>query len=762
MSSIKIISENIKYRIKYTVRLSKSIITNIYTILKKYNSYIPLELENKLNEDKEFYDLSVNEFATLFEKLIDHARSCLVTSNDVTLDTKTNEQYLNTVSKFENALSSVKDANSISDALIYSYLDSEIDIEPIINYAIEINNYKFLCYKARDLVNAKDNLLENLKYLSSSDEINKINVEYEQALNDLDIDKMEKILNYINMVITNHWHEFITKPEDIEDAIKNNKPIYFLGHSTNSTEFKTPFHSRFVSNSLLTNDLTDTYHGGYGFIIAPVNIVGAKSKDMHVDNDAQDVENIAFYSSIPLIDTPEKIIKECLDLKKENKKHKIDCKVYSEIVTDGFNPIGIFCITDGSKTLNSNYTNALKLHKSFSNLPFVEIDKTLLTNDNLENCSHLIDVIMDKLDNHDYYISTHRDLRFRLFWEKFMALKKQGDYTEEDILKIYKENEEYITMTNFKDLDKKGYNDKTLKYILLKNFYTNIEYIFKREIYNPKIYEFLYNSLKDLPTDFLNNIIPNLGDFIKLYSVIKVDSEMVFAINNLDTINFKNINKVLLNKIAAKQMNMQTSLQQMLETEKSLEQKLAETQNLANSYQTAKKIKESQYQYKLADEEIKKITEKTNEEENNKRQYQDKNNILKSDLNEKEQKLAKYKKIFFLYLFKIKKIKKEIEKLKEEINNNEITIKELEINIGFLYQELAINYKYFQEQIGCDFNKYPQVLTESLDLLETTNPNDLDITNIKSNLEYFQKQIEYYKMRITELESVMGKDNIKR
>ncbi len=762
MSAIKILEENTKYKIHTYIRVDKNTIQQISTIFRRYNSYIPLELNNKINEDRDFYDLSVNEFATLFEKLIHHARYCLVTSNDVTLDAKTNEHYLNTASKFKNAISSIKDTNSISDALLYSYLDGEIDIEPIINYTIEINNYKFLCYKARDLLTAKDNLLENLKYLSSSEEISKINIEYEQALNNLDIAKMEKILNSINLIITNHWAEFITKPEDIEDDIKNNKPIYFLGHSTNSTEFNTPFHSRFVSNSLLTNDLTDTYHGGYGFIIAPVNIVGAKSKDMHVDNDAQDVENIAFYSSIPLIDTPEKIIKECLDLKKENKKNKINFKVYSEIVTDGFNPIGIFCITDGSKTLNSNYTNALKLHKSFPNLPFVEVDKTLLTNDNLENCSHLIDVIIEKFDNHYYSASTHRDLRFRLFWEKFMALKKQGDYTEEDILKIYKENEEYITMTNFKDLDKKGYDDKTLKYILLKNFYTNIEYIFKREIYNPKIYEDLYYYLKDLPTDFLNNIIPNLGDFIKLYTVIKIDSKMVFEINNLDTINFKNINQILTTKIADKQMDIQTRLQEMLETEENLKQKLTETQNLANNYQKAKKITDSEYQYELADNEVKRLTKEINEEEDSKRKWKDKNNILKSKLTETEQEQLKYKKVFFLFLLKLKKLKQTIAKLKDEIKENEVNIKNINEKIVDLKQELSTNYLYFKEQIGCDFNEYPQALTESLALLETTNPNDLDITNIKSNLEYFQGQIEYYKMRIEELESIKREDNIKR
>ncbi len=755
MSSIQLINKNTNYTRFRTIRIDKETIQKIYGIISKWRAYINLELDNKLKEDNEYYDLKVKEFAYLIERLFINIDFCLEVpiTNTIRLREFETHKYNNLIKDLKNLVSKFfkadDDFKSIVDDVVFSYINNEIDIVPIIDKAIELIEYNFNLYKLGDLINAKENILENLQYIFTDEEVNKIKNEYEQALDNFEINKIEDILKSCNQLITNHWQKFITKPEDIQKNIQNGLPFYFLGHSTNSTEFKPPFFTRFVSSSLLCKDLTDTHHAGFGFIIAPTNIVGAKSKDMYIDNAAYRPDEIALYSTIPLIDTPEKILKEALALKESNKKRKLNYKVYTETVTDGFTPIGIFCITDGSKTLNSNYNYAIKLQKGFPSLPFVEIDKTLCTNDNLENCSHLIDVIMEKLDNHKYYISTHRDLRFRLFWEKFMALKKQGNYTEEDILKIYKENEEYITMTNFKDLDKKGYDNKTLKYILLKNFYTNIEYIFKREIYNPKIYEDLYYYLKDLPTDFLNNIIPNLGDFIKIYAVIKVDSKMVFEINNLKIINFKNINQILINKLPNEKDKMQKNLQQEIKKQERLLQKYENVQKIMSDYNHATIIVNSKYLYTLASFDIDKIKRKLEFEEQRRDSLKEKNDTLQQQLKEKKQIETKYKRFYIFYYFKLKKLKQEIMKLEEEIKRKNLDIKDFDEKIDKLNIELSANYEYFKKQIGCDYDEYPDILNQSSELLKTINPNSFNLDSIKDNIEYIESLIAKYKSSLT-------------
>ena len=414
MSSIQVINKNANYTRFKTIRIDKETIQKIYGIISKWRAYINLELDNKLKEDKEYYDLKVKEFAYLIERLFINIDFCLEVpiTNTIKLREYEINNYNNLIKDLKKLVNKFfKDENydfkSIVDDVVFSYINNETDIVPIIDKAIELIEYNFDLYKLGDLINAKENILENLKYLCSFEEINKIKKDYEQSLDNFEIKKIEEILKRCNQLITNHWQEFITKTEDIQKNIQNGLPFYFLGHSTNNTEFKTTFHTRFVSSSLLSKDLTDTHHAGFGFVIAPINIVGAKSKDMYIDNDAYKPEDIVLYSTIPLIDTPEKILKEALALKESNKKGKLNYKVYTETVTDGFTPIGIFCITDGSKTLNSNYNNALKLQKSFPNLPFIEIDKTLLTNDNLENCSHLIDVIIEKFNNCSYYSNIH-------------------------------------------------------------------------------------------------------------------------------------------------------------------------------------------------------------------------------------------------------------------------------------------------------------------------------------------------------------------
>lgn len=49
-------------------------------------------------------------------------------------------------------------------------------------------------------------------------------------------------------------------------------------------------------------------------------------------------------------------------------------KYISEVIIEGFEPIGIFCFTDGSKMFDSNYRNAKELEKNFPHLKVYTFD----------------------------------------------------------------------------------------------------------------------------------------------------------------------------------------------------------------------------------------------------------------------------------------------------------------------------------------------------------------------------------------------------
>ncbi len=93
----------------------------------------------------------------------------------------------------------------------------------------------------------------------------------------------------------------------------------------------------------------------YGVIWPPINIIAASDEDLHTYNATKDKDYLFpdRYSYI-IVKTPEEIMELCLKRKEEND----DDISWNEIVIEGFNPLGIFCLTDGSKKLDPKYNGA--------------------------------------------------------------------------------------------------------------------------------------------------------------------------------------------------------------------------------------------------------------------------------------------------------------------------------------------------------------------------------------------------------------------
>lgn len=419
-----------------------------------------------------------------------------------------------------------------------SILVELIDIVYKIN--IEVRNY----YYMRDLISALEDCLKNMQYFADVTAINQFKDEYVNAVKSKNIKKMEDMLNHVQQDILQEWERYIT---DI-DAM-NDDNFIFIGHSTSSTKFDKEFYSRYVSCSLFNQDLTDTYRNGYGFILAPKNIIGANSHDMSANNYVQDEELLLNYSTIKKINHPQRLIDECLKQKQTNRQNGIDEIVYSEVIIDGFKPIGIFCFTDGSKSLNYNYTQAKQLQEYFPHLKLytfdimkrkqgAELDKIklqLLNNLQRKYTNHNFDIDMDMLSRYDY------------FFEEYDKLKQKVQYTEADIEILFRNNDQLLSFFIEPDMLFSGaYDDEQIKYILGKNVRYSIDYIL-----SGKAKAFSLNNLKELfpYKSKLNFMYDGLSELVDLVSKYEVTDEMMIDINNSGSINFYTITKVIASKL---------------------------------------------------------------------------------------------------------------------------------------------------------------------------------------------------------------------
>ena len=266
----------------------------------------------------------------------------------------------NLVARFKVLFPNVEDFHQVG------YKVREIDENKLgeiieLSYNLHEENKKY--YLLRDLINAKTDCVENMKYFVDENTISQWNSEYEKAIQAKDTKKMMNMLEDVQNAILREWEKYIGNMQEMNDD-----NFAFIGHSTNSTKFEKDFMSRYVSTSLLTQDVNDTYRSGFGFIFAPKNIVGANGQDMYVNNYVEDQDMLLHYSAIKKIDHPRRLIDVCKKQKQENLDNGTNESVYSEVVIDGFEPIGIFCFTDGSKSLNWNEKDAKKLQESFPNL----------------------------------------------------------------------------------------------------------------------------------------------------------------------------------------------------------------------------------------------------------------------------------------------------------------------------------------------------------------------------------------------------------
>ena len=424
-------------------------------------------------------------------------------------------------------------------------------IEDYINILYEYKIKRYNLEVLRDLARLRNDCKMNMSYYKSNDEIEIFLSQFDKAIDSGDINTAKKMIEKLQNEILEEWNKYVPNFENMTDD-----NFCFIGHSTNSRKFEGDFYTGYVSTSLYNQEVNDTYNGRYGFIMMPTNIVGAKSEDMYVNNISTSDEGILAYSLIAKIDHPKRILEESTKQKQENLKKGEKRKVYSEIVQKGFQPVGLFCFTNGALSLDKNYNYAKELQSNFPNLKLKIID----TYKNKKG----VDLIQEKLNlindiNYDYakrhnileYINSIKEeelSRYDIFFENFTKLKESGNYSEDDIRSIFEQNQHFLgSLFDFDKLFTSNYSDKEIEFILYHNYALNINEILKGNIRKFWLID-IGDKLKQ-HIGKLNKYINGLDEFVTIINKTEITDELVNAMIEQKTDNLYSLSKIILNSV---------------------------------------------------------------------------------------------------------------------------------------------------------------------------------------------------------------------
>lgn len=387
-----------------------------------------------------------------------------------------------------------------------------------------------------DLQASKSEYLRNMKYYKTPEEIKAYAEKFLKLAGVKDLFGLERLQAQIVSEIKDEWQHFTTPINTMTD-----EHFAFIGHSTTSTVFDKPFAHPLVSTSLFTQDLNDTFNCRYGFIFNPDNILLAGLGDLFVNNDAKSEEEVLPFSKTLKIVHPQKLIDDCQKLKKDNADYGIYDPICTEVVIKGFNPIGLFCFTNGALEYDYAYCNALKLKESFPSLPLAALDimkhKTAdeLLNMQLELLNSLNEQVLDSMDD----ILYDDVFRYQMFFEEFKNLKTKT-YTKEDVARLFKKNYKLISYSLRPSVLFSGkYTFEEVKYALLYGYRYDIQKILTGEI-TKEILLALIRSLSNR-VGKLNQYFPYLDEFIMIGSHLQITDEIINALNGIKVHDFKSM-----------------------------------------------------------------------------------------------------------------------------------------------------------------------------------------------------------------------------
>lgn len=590
------------------------------------------------------------------------------------------------------------------------------ELEKVCPDLIEV--YSFI-FKLRDLKLAKGMYLEDLKYYKTPEEISEWSNRFDKAYEERNIDIMKSILEEVRQSNKEEWIKYVND--------SNGDDFAFIGHSVcgNTEDLRGKHRSKYISTSYFNSEFNTTFQFRYGYIMPASQIMSARPYDTYTDNTALDEEDALRGTSVPVVSHPLNVINTMRKHREENEnskdESKINAKVYSELVFDKFEPIGIFCFTNGLKGLDPDYELAEKLHENSPGLPYKVIDALKykkgheLINMKLDMINTLKREYEKKLnvDPYHFYNYKEKDLSsFDLFFSDLEKLKQKDDYTADDVMNIYEKNRNLLVTSQYElfEFSLQNYTNEEMKYVFDKGYYFNIE-----SILNGTAGIVTVNNLSKLASlrnnekfkDIANKYYPGLLEFSQLVNKMPLTEEMYNELKK-NPISFTSMNRYLYSLVKAK-LDAETNLiKTKLDSKKiKLEEFLNKKEILeqeAEKYKKYREIESSEFMLGIIErnlDESNKELDKLNKEKDYYQNEKDQMSEEYSKLSEKD-KIAKELEEELILLSrhplinrrKISEIKKKLfeipgEEKANNIQNLRVDMNKLELDISILDIELT-------------------------------------------------------------------------
>ena len=315
--------------------------------------------QNALKEKVKIGEVDARTFMQVISTLIDYCEPIIEKYRGENLD----NYDLDLFKKMQELIAKTDSFNELQNSKEKYQLYSDTLI-----LIIELDKKIEFLYDAKK---AKESYMEDFKYYKTLEQSKEWKTKFDIAYNEKNIIQIENLLNEAKEDNKNEWVTYISENNDV-----------LIGHSINKSvngtfdDLRGKFKNQYVSCSLFTKDINDTFNDKFGYIMSPEQIVGADSNDMRILGSGN-LNNIQLGTSIMVIKHPKRIIDELKIRKDKNNASGKNEKVFSEIVIDGFNPIGIFCFVKGPKEQDENYLNALKLKNACPDLELKVYDTSM-------------------------------------------------------------------------------------------------------------------------------------------------------------------------------------------------------------------------------------------------------------------------------------------------------------------------------------------------------------------------------------------------
>ena len=340
---------------------------------------------------------------------------------------------------------------------VYNEMELE-DIYSNMQIAFELRGLDNKYYGCRDLRNIAQTVINSIdgikKYQielqpEAKEELQRIQEELRTLLSaeKTDIQGVQERIELYNGHATNIWNDYLTDINDVQ-----NSQYRWVIHNLTKGELEGDFRNKYMSTSLMTNNAMGRYgNSDYGLIIKPKHIVCASYRDTYTLNTRDDEENL--FNIRPPLMLPQEIEDICIQKTIEENGEMLNYEttpIYSELVVDEFEIEGVYYISYGEHELAKDYERAKKVADE-RGLHLIERDiskyraehglEPMTDKAKMNLCRNILWKCCagDRELEQAYSQFANRFIKsnFEDFYEKFMQLKENPEFSKEDILRAF-------------------------------------------------------------------------------------------------------------------------------------------------------------------------------------------------------------------------------------------------------------------------------------------------------------------------------------